>query len=47
LGATPATGLIGILSDAMGLQFALVFPFLACGFGGLILLLTARRLTVT
>lgn len=43
LGATPATGLIGILSDTIGLQFALVFPFLACGFGGVILLVTARR----
>jgi len=43
LGATPATGLIGILSDAMGLQLALVFPFVACGLGGVILLVTARH----
>ena len=43
LGATPATGLIGVLSDSIGLQSALIFPFLACGFGGVILLLTTRR----
>ncbi|HSM25907.1 MAG TPA: MFS transporter [Anaerolineaceae bacterium] len=47
IGAAPATGLIGILSDSIGLQFALIFPFLACGFGGLILLLTARQLNKT
>lgn len=45
LGATPATALIGILSDSVGLQLALVFPFLACGFGGVILLLTSRQLS--
>lgn len=43
LGATPATALIGILSDAMGLQLALVFPFVACGIGGVILLVIAKR----
>lgn len=43
LGATPATALIGILSDAMGLQLALVFPFVACGIGGVVLLVTAKR----
>ncbi len=41
LGAAPATGLVGILSDQIGLQQALLFPFLAVGIGGIIILLTS------
>ncbi len=35
LGAAPATGLVGLLSDQLGLQMALVLPFVAVGLGAI------------
>jgi len=45
LGAAPATGLVGLLSDRVGLQWALMSPFLAAGLGGILIASAGRRLT--
>ncbi len=37
IGAAPATGLVGLLSDRIGLQTALILPFLAAGLGGILI----------
>ena len=42
IGAAPATGLVGLLSDQVGLGPALALPFLAAGLGGGIILTTGR-----
>jgi MFS transporter, Spinster family, sphingosine-1-phosphate transporter len=36
-GAAPATALVGLLSDRVGLHWALTLPFVACGLGGLLI----------
>lgn len=42
LGAAPATGLVGLLSDQLGLQMALVLPFVAVGLGAIVIALTGN-----
>lgn len=42
LGAAPATGLVGLLSDQLGLQMALVIPFVAVGLGAIVIILTSK-----
>jgi sugar phosphate permease len=42
LGAAPATGLVGLLSDQLGLQMALVLPFVAVGLGAIVIILTSN-----
>jgi sugar phosphate permease len=42
LGAAPATGLVGLISDQLGLQMALVLPFLAVGMGAFVIILTSK-----
>jgi MFS family permease len=37
LGAAPATSLVGLLSDQLGLRLALVLPFIAAGLGGVLI----------
>jgi MFS family permease len=42
LGAAPATGLVGLLSDQFGLQMALVLPFVAVGLGAIVIFFTGK-----
>ncbi len=42
IGAAPATVLVGLVSDWVGLQTALILPFLATGMGGLLIAFSRR-----
>lgn len=44
IGAAPATGLVGLLSDRVGLNWALVLPFIAAGFGGIMIAIAGLTL---
>jgi MFS family permease len=47
LGAVPATGLVGLLSDQFGLQIALVLPFVAVGLGAIVIFFTGKIIQET
>lgn len=44
IGAAPATGLVGLLSDRVGLHRALTLPFVAAGLGGILIAIAGRTL---
>lgn len=44
IGAAPATALVGLLSDQIGLHWALALPFFACGLGGVLIAFAGWKL---